>query len=39
MVILFQVFTAEAQAMGADVSDLNSLGNMVSSDTANICRS
>lgn len=28
--------TAEAQAMGADVSDLNSLGNMVSSDTANI---
>ena len=28
--------TAEAQAMGADVSELNSLGDMVSSDTANI---
>lgn len=28
--------TAEAQAMGADVSDLNSLGDIASSDTANI---
>lgn len=28
--------TAEAQAMGADVSDLNSLGDIASSDTSNI---
>lgn len=28
--------TAEAQAMGADVSDLNSLGDIASSDTVNI---